>query len=179
MTWIRWKSKEIERNQPLREGGIRRNPCFFLRHRGFARVSAGCRARDQVGPKGSRRWSVIAYYLDIFVRSFSSYDADSLFSNVPGGHGRTDGKVSWSLDIEKVSNKRTALGGRNSTLLSVIEIKYENRIGSLYSLLVIESSCNILCIKGILGQLKNASVTVNILIPGWSNEFKLFFFDLH
>ena len=28
---------------------------FFACHRGFDRVSAGCRARDRVGPKGGRR----------------------------------------------------------------------------------------------------------------------------
>ena len=55
------------------DGEIRRNPAtialakfFCLNHRGFDRVPAGCRARDRVGPKGGRRWSAIAHFLDIF-----------------------------------------------------------------------------------------------------------------
>ena len=45
-------------NRPHRVVGIRRNPAtitlvkfFPLLHRGFDRVSTGCRARDRVGPK--------------------------------------------------------------------------------------------------------------------------------
>ena len=52
------KIERIKGNRPL--GKIRRNRAtialtkFFLRHRGFQRVSTGCRAPDRVDPKGGR-----------------------------------------------------------------------------------------------------------------------------
>ena len=56
------KIEGIEENRPLRVGEICQNQAtielamfFCLRHRGFDRVSTGCRAGDRVGPEGGRR----------------------------------------------------------------------------------------------------------------------------
>ena len=70
---IRHKIEGIEGNRPLRTekfAEIKRRshwPSFFLRHRGFDRISAGCRARDRVGSKGGRRRSAIAHLLENFL----------------------------------------------------------------------------------------------------------------
>ena len=53
------KIEEIE-GRSTASGGCRNSATialavFFLRHRGFDRVSTGYRARDRVGPKGGRR----------------------------------------------------------------------------------------------------------------------------
>ena len=57
------KTQGIEGNRPLRTEYIREyksrgdrfGQVFCLRHRGFDRVSTGCRVGDRVGPKGGRR----------------------------------------------------------------------------------------------------------------------------
>ena len=57
---------------------------FCLRDRGFDRVLVGCRARDRVGPKGSRRLFVIPHLLYIFTLVARSVRFP--FSNVPYTH---------------------------------------------------------------------------------------------
>jgi len=58
---IRQKSKESKemtastRGISPKSGDDRIGQIFCLRQRGFDRVSAGCRARERVGPKGGRR----------------------------------------------------------------------------------------------------------------------------
>lgn len=47
-------------------GGGNSPEFICLRHRGFGRVSAGCRARDRIGPKGNRRWLAIPYFCLFF-----------------------------------------------------------------------------------------------------------------
>ena len=41
-------------------------PSFCLRHRGFERVSTGCRAPDRVGPKSGLSLLTKAHFSDIF-----------------------------------------------------------------------------------------------------------------
>ena len=52
---------------------------FPLRHRGFDRVSADCRAGDRVGPKKNRRWSAIVHFFGKFSHIFSLDCVDSPF----------------------------------------------------------------------------------------------------
>ena len=66
------KIEGIEGNGPLRVGEIRRNPAtiplakFCLRHRGFKRVRASCRAADRVGPKSDLPLFTIPYFRHVF-----------------------------------------------------------------------------------------------------------------
>ena len=52
---------------------------FFLRHRGFERVSTGCRAPDRVGPKSGLPWFTKAHFLDIFFTFLASTVRIALF----------------------------------------------------------------------------------------------------
>ena len=45
-------------------------PSFFLRHRGFERVSTGCRAPDRVGPKSGLPWFTKAHFFGYFFHIF-------------------------------------------------------------------------------------------------------------
>lgn len=70
-------------------GGGNSPEFICLRHRGFGRVSAGCRARDRIGPKGNRRWLAIPYFA-----YFSHYlpdDADCTF--------HIDRILNWSVNL--------------------------------------------------------------------------------
>ena len=75
------KIEGIEVNGPLRLGEIwwrSHWPSFCLRHRGFDRVWAGCRARDRVGPKGGCQWFAIPHFC-VFFHILSPYGTDSPF----------------------------------------------------------------------------------------------------
>ena len=75
--WIEKTTHKIGGNS-LKSGDDRMGQVFFLRHRGFQRVSTGYRAPDRVGPKSGLSWFTEAHFLDIF-RIFSPHGADSPF----------------------------------------------------------------------------------------------------
>ena len=70
------KIEGIEGNRPRRGGEIRRNPAPIALAKFFA---AGCHARDQVGPKGGRRWFAISNFLNIYFHIFRPHGSDNLF----------------------------------------------------------------------------------------------------
>ena len=61
-----WNRRLLEMENSLKPGDDHMGQVFCLRHGGFDRISAGCRARDRVGPKGGSRWSAFSHFVGYF-----------------------------------------------------------------------------------------------------------------
>ncbi len=65
-----WNRTLLGMENSLKPGDDHMGQVFCLRHGGFDRISAGCRARDRVGPKGGSRWSAFSHFVGYFFFTF-------------------------------------------------------------------------------------------------------------
>ena len=66
---------------------------FCLRHHGFERVWAGCRAPDRVGPKSGLQLFTIPHLLDFFFKFLAPTVRISLFKRTAHTHTQKSGLI--------------------------------------------------------------------------------------